>query len=91
MNPSKATEVLLIPSQANKSFLMMHPLGPFSLWQRINGTVFSAGTGTFNLTTGAFTRTGIAGNQLFVYGFDTAVVATIRGSAASIDRIRRSR
>src|SRR5690606_29636179 len=65
--PGQATDVILMPSRATNSFLVVHPLGPFSIWQRLNGTVFSAGAGMFNLTTGTFTRTGPAVNQIFLY------------------------
>jgi hypothetical protein len=87
--PGQATDVLLLPSQASRSFLVVHPLGPFSIWQRLNGTVFSAGAGMFNLTTGAFTRTGLATNQIILYGIDTGIIATIRGSASAIDTMNR--
>jgi hypothetical protein len=59
------------------------------MWQRFNGTVFSAGSGMFNLSTGAFTHTGVATNQLVLYGIDTAIVATIRGSASALDSLSR--
>ena len=61
------------------------PLGPFSAWQRLSGTVFSAGTGTFNLTTGAFTRTGAAVNQLVVYGTDMAIMTTLRAAPPLVE------
>lgn len=87
--PGRATEVILLPSRANSSFLMVHPLGPISIWQRANRTVFSAGTGMFNLSTGAFTRTGAATNQLFIYSVDTGIVAAVRGSAGAVDSLHR--
>jgi len=83
--PSRASEVILLPSAANRAFVMVQPMGPFSIWQRLNGTVFSAGTGMFNLSTGAFTRTGMATNQLFLYSTDAAVMATVRGAPGLID------
>lgn len=76
--------MILLPSRANSSFLVVQPMGLFSAWQRFNGTVFSAGAGSFNLATGAFTRTGPAVNQIFVYGFDSLIMATAR-SASAID------
>jgi hypothetical protein len=82
LTPSRATEVILLPSRANRAFLLVNPIGPFSAWQRLNGTVFSAGAGTFNLATGAFTRSGNAVNQLFLYGFDSMIMATARSAAA---------
>jgi hypothetical protein len=65
---------------------MVSPIGPFSAWQRINGTVFSAGAGFFNLETGVFTRTGAAVNQIVVYGTDAAVMATVRAAPEIIEK-----
>ncbi|MBV9488950.1 MAG: hypothetical protein JO069_04390 [Verrucomicrobia bacterium] len=89
--PSQATEAILLPGGANPSFLVVSRIGPFTAWQRLNGTVFSAGTGSFNLTTGAFTRTGPAMNQLVLFGVDSAVVASLRAPAdvnATVDPSR---
>jgi hypothetical protein len=82
---SKATEVILLPSKANASFLVVQPMGPFSLWQRLNGTVFSAGTGMFNLSTGVFTRTGVAAHQLGIYALDSGIMAVVRGAPPALD------
>ena len=84
LQPSKATEVLLLPSKANEAFLVVQPIGPFSAWQRLTGTVFSSGTGVLNLSTGVFTRTGVATNQLAIYGIDTAIMAGIRGTPGAV-------
>jgi hypothetical protein len=83
--PNQATEVLLLPSRANASFLLVQPIGPFSAWQRLSGTVFSAGVGTFNLATGTFTRSGAAVNQLGIYGTDAAIMAAVRGAPGLLD------
>ncbi len=80
INPSQATEAILLPSEAGESFLVVSPMGPFSAWQRINGTVFSAGTGSFNLATGVFTRSGPAVNQIAIYTIDTAIMASVRAA-----------
>jgi hypothetical protein len=88
--PAQATEAILLPSEAGSSFLVVNPIGPFSAWQRINGTVFSMGTGTFNLTTGVFTRTGSSVNQLAIYGIDTAIMATMRAAPAISQQPNRS-
>jgi hypothetical protein len=85
LRPSQATEVILLPSAANRAFVMVQPMGIFSTWQRLNGTVFSAGTGMFNLSTGAFTRTGLAMNQLVIYSTDAAVMATVRAVPGALD------
>lgn len=78
LTPSQASEVILLPSSTNSSFLAVSRIGPFTAWQQLNGTVFSAGAGSFNLATGVFTRTGPAVNQLVIYGIDSAVVASMR-------------
>ena len=84
LTPSQASEALLLPSAANESVLVVQPMGIFSSWQRLNGTVFSAGTGFFNLATGTFTRTGAAINQLAIYGIDAAMMTTMRAAPAVI-------
>lgn len=78
---SEMTEVILLPSAANSSFLVVKPIGIFSGWQALNGTVFTASTGYFNLATGIFTRTGSGVNQLTFYAIDSAIVASIRSPA----------
>jgi hypothetical protein len=83
LRPGQATDVILLPSQANRAFLVIQPVGPFSIWQRSFGTVYSAGAGAFNLTTGTFSRMGAATNQLFIYGLDSAIIATLRTPAAA--------
>ncbi len=52
--------------------------GEVVTWAILSGTVFSSGTGVLNLTTGAFTRTGAAVNQLGIYGLDSAIMASLR-------------
>ncbi|HKU39421.1 MAG TPA: hypothetical protein VJR89_14785 [Polyangiales bacterium] len=84
LHPKDATDVILLPSRANSAFLLVQPIGPFSAWQRLSGTVFSAGAGTVNLATGSFTRTGPAVNQIVVYGFDSLIMATARSAPAAI-------
>lgn len=85
LRPSQATEVILLPGSANSSFVMVQPMGLFSAWQRVNGTVFSAGTGMFNLSTGAFTRTGVGVNQLVIYSTDAAAMAIVRAAPGAAD------
>jgi hypothetical protein len=85
LRPSQATEVILLPGGANGSFVMVQPMGLFSAWQRVNGTVFSAGTGMFNLSTGAFTRTGVGVNQLVIYSTDAAAMAMVRAAPGAAD------
>ena len=82
--PAEATEAILLPSQAGRSFLVVQPIGPFSAWQSINGTVFSAGAGSFNLATGVFTRSGAAVNQIAVYSIDMSIMATVRAAPSLV-------
>lgn len=77
--------MILLPSAANSSFVVVQPIGVFSAWQRLSGTVFSAGTGMFNLSTGAFTRTGVAANQLVIYSLDAAMMAGVRSGPDLLD------
>jgi hypothetical protein len=53
--------------------------------QRLNGTVFSAGTGMFNLSTGVFTRTGAAMHQIGIYAVDSAIMATVKATPGAVD------
>ena len=87
LDPKRATDVILLPSRANRSFLLVNPIGPITTWQRAMGTVFSASAGTFNLATGAFTRSGAAANQIAIYGVDSMIMAMMRTGAASQDLV----
>jgi hypothetical protein len=89
--PSQATEAILLPSQATKSFLVVSPIGPFSAWQSLNGSVFSAGAGSFNLVTGVFTRSGVALNQLAIYGIDSAIMTSVRAAPEVVSRASGSK
>jgi len=84
--PRDATDVILLPSEANRAFLVVRPMGPLTTWQRLSGMVFSAGAGSFNLQTGVFTRTGTAANQLSFYFIDSAIMATMRAAPPLLDR-----
>lgn len=87
MFPGRMTEAILLPSRANSAFLVVQPIGPMSLWQRLSGTVFSAGAGSLNLETGVFTRTGAAVNQLTVFGIDTAAMVSVRATPGLVDSL----
>jgi hypothetical protein len=76
--PSQATSVVTLPDAAASAFRVPAVVGPFSAWQRATGTVYSAGAGTINLTTGAFTRVGPATNQLVIYGLDAATTTSFQ-------------
>ena len=74
-----------IRGRASRHQDVVQPMGLFSAWQRVNGTVFAAGTGMFNLATGNFTRTGVAVNQLVIYSTDAAAMATVRAAPGALD------
>jgi hypothetical protein len=86
--PSQATEAILLPSEVRSSFIVASPVGPFSAWQRLNGAVFSAGAGSFNLTTGVFTCSGPALNQIAIYGIDSAIMASVRTPSALANQLQ---
>ncbi|AUX43625.1 toxin [Sorangium cellulosum] len=73
--PSQATTAITVPQAAASAFRVPTVIGPATAWQRLSGTVYTAGAGSIDLTTGVFTRLGPATNQLFFYGFDATVVA----------------
>ncbi len=80
--PSQATNAIRIPATAEGAFRVPAVVGPFTAWQRLSGTVYSAGAGTVNLTTGAFSRTGPAVNQIFIYGLDATLTTGLHVTPA---------
>jgi RHS repeat-associated protein len=71
--PSSVTDVVSIPDAAAGAFRVPVVVGPFTAWQRAAGTVYSAGAGSLNLATDAFTRTGPALNQMVISGIDATI------------------
>jgi hypothetical protein len=78
LTASQATDAIVIPAAATSSFRVPAVIGPISAWQRLSGTVYTAGAGTIDLTTGVFARSGPAVNQLVIYGLDATVTTTTR-------------
>ena len=76
--PSQATTAVTIPNSAAGAFRVPGVVGPVTAWQRGFGTVYSAGEGSINLTTGVFTRTGPAWNQIGIYGIDATINMGVR-------------
>lgn len=76
--PSQATTPVPISEAALGAFRVPAVVGPATLWQRFSGTVYSAGAGSVNLATGAFTRTGLPIKQLQWYGLDALMNFTAR-------------
>lgn len=79
--PSQATTPVHIPAAATGAFQAPAVVGPITVWQRASGAYYSAGAGSVNLTTGAFTKTGAALNQYFFYGVDAAITTTVHGAS----------
>ena len=86
LGPSKVTDVVNIPNAAADAFRVPVVVGPMTAWQRVWGTVYSAGAGSIDLAkaTDAFTRTGPAWNQGVIYGIDA--VANFAGRSAATAR-----
>jgi RHS repeat-associated protein len=83
--PSQAQAAVQIPNQAAGAFSKVIPVGPFTGWQRFTGAVYTD-KGVLNLATGAFTRQGLNGSQMFFYGADAAMCklpAAVADQAAS--------
>jgi RHS repeat-associated protein len=85
--PSQATTAVSIPASAAGAFRVPAVVGPFTAWQRVSGTVYSAGAGSINLTTGALTRVGPAWNQISIYGFDAAINYSVRAAPDAVGLI----
>jgi len=86
--PSQAAGVVPISEAAAGAFRVPAVVGPITAWQRASGTVYSAGAGSINLTTGVFTRTGPATNQIVIYGLDATMNMALR-SAPEVPEIVR--
>jgi len=80
--PAQATTAVEIPAVATGAFRSPAVVGPITTWQRASGAYFSAGAGSVSLTTGAFTRTGPALNQLAFYGLDAAATIGVNVTPA---------
>jgi hypothetical protein len=89
--PSQAGAVVNIPASAAGAFRVPAVVGPFTMWQRGFGTVYTAGAGSINLATGVFTRTGPAWNQISWYAVDTVLNAGFRaGELTTVNDSRQS-
>lgn len=67
-------EAIAIPAAGRSAFSQVVPTGPFTAWQRLMGTQYTA-RGTLDLSTGAFTRTGVNWNQVGWHAADAVVVS----------------
>ncbi len=73
LNPGNY-ESIAIPSSGLHAFSKVVPTGPFTAWQRLMGTQYTA-RGVLDLSTGAFTRIGINWNQVGWHAADATIVA----------------
>lgn len=72
ISPNKTTEAITISGEATKAFSKVVPTGPLTGLQRMLGHQYTA-KGTLDLTTGAFTRTGVNWNQVGFHSADFAI------------------
>jgi hypothetical protein len=79
LNPGTYAAVT-IPAAAQGVFTPVRGIGPLTGWQASMGQVYTA-SGSLNLATGAFSRTGMNMGQATFYGLDSLVTGTqIAGS-----------
>jgi RHS repeat-associated protein len=78
LRASETGASVAIPNAAAAGFRVPTVVGPMTAWQRLSGTVYTAGAGTVNLATGAFTRTGIGWNQAKIYLYDAFINLSLR-------------
>ena len=71
-------QAITIPEGALGAFRKPVPVGIFTGWQRAMGTQYTA-RGVLDLSTGAFTRTGINWTQMGWYGIDVGADAVVVG------------
>jgi RHS repeat-associated protein len=76
--PSSYEAAVQIPDAAAGAFSSVTPIGPITGWQAYFGQAYTQ-AGTLNLTTGAFTQTGLNWGQAAFYGIDASL---INGGAA---------
>jgi RHS repeat-associated protein len=86
LSPLRTYGSVPIPPSAAGSFVRPLPMGPITLWQNLTGQVHT-GAGLLDMTTGAFTRTGVLYNHALFYGADAAltVVPAATTPVLSID------
>jgi hypothetical protein len=58
LDPNLTYTPIHIPKSAENAFSSSAPIGPFTLWQNLNGTKFTP-RGTIDLDTGQFIKTGV--------------------------------
>jgi hypothetical protein len=80
LTPGTSGAVVAVPNAAGQFLRVPMPIGPITGWQRLFGTVYTAGAGSINLSTGLFTRTGIGWNQVKLLTIDGAIMWSLRGA-----------
>ncbi|MFA6135142.1 MAG: RHS repeat-associated core domain-containing protein, partial [Phycisphaerae bacterium] len=83
LSPGAYEAAVRIPSAGEAAFSSVRPIGPMTTWQWLTGQQYTA-NGVLNLSTGAFTRTGVNWNQVLIYGTDAAITV---GTGYGIYRI----
>ncbi len=72
LSPSGSYGAVPIPAAGEAAFSKVVPIGPMTAWQRLTGQQYTA-RGVMDLSTGAFSRTGVNWNQVGIYGTDAAI------------------
>jgi hypothetical protein len=79
LSPSGTYGAVPIPAAGEAAFSKVTPVGIFTSWLRATGRQYTA-RGIMDLSTGAFTRTGVNWSQTAIYGGDAAVTAGAIGA-----------
>jgi hypothetical protein len=72
LSPSGNYGAVPIPTAGEAAFSKVVPIGPMTTWQRLTGQQYTA-RGVMDLSTGAFSRSGVNWNQIGIYGTDAAI------------------
>ena len=76
LNPHVKYSPIHIPNAAESAFKSPTAIGPFTFWQKMNGTRYTP-RGTINLDTGQFVKTGINWSQVQWQATDLAIGAGV--------------
>lgn len=83
LSPGAYEAAVRIPGAGQAAFSTVKPVGPFTSWQWLTGQQYTA-NGVLDLSTGAFTRTGVNWTQVGWYGID---LGTMVGGGAYIHHL----
>lgn len=78
LSPAGTYSAVPIPAAGEAAFSRVVPIGPMTAWQRLTGQQYTA-RGVIDLSTGAFTRSGVNWNQVGIYATDAAITGGVTG------------